>query len=471
MFLVPGYQGTVWAAVKSALTYFNTNLNTSTPANSYALASAMAATLRNALNTLAAYNFYLSSEQNYTALAQLLPLPLTLDAATSAFMTHRINALQSAVLSAQNLPGTISPANVMASGQPVISDPGYLEWLMNFSYETPPAGLSASNFITQAQAAATAWQTIKTALLTQGIAYSGSTYNAVLRMYNASQVTANEALYLALSPNTNLTTSWNQIVAQPSLVRAASILTTDPTSMTAQNVAVIRYAMIQLLNQIDTLLISIRNTVPTQVSLTTVRQGDSLMDIANRELGNFELWTQIATLNGLQPPYISTTPGPNVAVPGQSLFLPQINSTQATTASQAPAPNYEINYLGVDKWYGPMNQQMLPWTGDFQVISGYQNLAFSLGRRLQTALTTLIFHPSFGSRIPPEVGKIADQNTAGYLEAYTTSALLSDPRVNRVLSVNVSLTSDFSFEIDAVVLPNGPGSSATSINLVIGPAP
>jgi phage baseplate assembly protein W len=114
---------------------------------------------------------------------------------------------------------------------------------------------------------------------------------------------------------------------------------------------------------------------------------------------------------------------------------------------------------------------MLTWTGDFQVISGYQNLAFSLGRRLQTALTSLIYHPDFGSRIPPEVGTITDASIAGVLQAYTTSCLLSDPRVAKVVSVAVTMqASNTGFEITAVVLPNGLGASQVTVNQVFGPA-
>lgn len=462
-----GYPGVIWNAVRASLVYIQQNLNPSDVASMKPLATAFASTLQNGGAAISAYLFFSGTQANFAALSEAAALPLTLDPATNAFMQRRVTAMQSAVTAAQAmqvLPGAVA---LLSTGQPVIPDPGYLEFLLNFSYETAPDGLTVDTVAAQAQAEATAWTTIATAMQTQGVKFSGAALNAVQQMGMASQVVAGVVANAAIVSSADPTQVWNTLVSAPSICRAAVMTYSDPTSLAAQNTAVARYVILDTLEQVNALLTVLRNQQTGQVRLAKVRMNDNLMDIANRELGNFEAWRDIAAINGLQPPYISNTPGPNVAVPGSQLFLPP--PVGQTVNTQQQQPSYLNNYLGVDLYLGPINQEMLPWTGDFQVLSGYQNLAFSLGRRLQTTLGTLIYHPDFGSRIPPEIGSITDQTIAGVLEAFTTSALLSDPRVNKVVSVNVVVRQDNAFQISATVLPNGLGESNVTVNEVFGP--
>ena len=467
--LLTGYPLTIWTAIQAALAYGQTNLSTTNPQSTQSLAQALAQTLDNGSSAFAVYLFSAGTQTNYSALAQAIALPLTLDSATQAFFQNRATAMQSAILGAQALqvaPGLTAP--LLAAGKPSIPYPGYLEFLLNFAYETPPTGLTVTNFAVQAQACATAWTTVATALQTQGVFYTGTSLNAVQQMGLAAQVVANAISNITLPSGLNLTAAWNTLVAAPTISRAAAITYSDPTSLGAQSIAIARYNTLLVLNQFNILLTILRNQTITQtVRLAKVRMNDNLMDIANRELGNFEEWRNIAALNGLIPPYISNTPGPGLVVPGDQLFMPTPNG--GTTPQVGSPPSYTNNYLGVDVYLGPLNQPMLPWTGDFQVISGYQNLAFSLGRRLQTGLETLIYHPNFGSRIPPEVGSIDDQSISGQLQAYTASSLSSDPRVAKVTNVNVLVQQDTGFQITSTVLPNGLGQSEVTVNEVFGP--
>lgn len=464
-----GYPQIVWNAIRSALVYGLANMSVTNPQSTKSLTQAIAATLDNGSSAFSAYLFFAGTQTNYSALAQAASLAITLDSATEAFFQNRVAAMQAAVLGAQALQvNPLLTAPALSSGKPSIPYPGYLEFLLNFAYETPPDGLTVSNFIAQAQACADAWTTVATAMQTQGVTFTGTSLNAVQQMGRAAQVTATAVANVVLAGGADMTTVWNTLVAAPAISRAASNTYSDPTSMNAQSIAIARYITLTTLQQLNVLLTTLRTQSTTQVRLAKVRMNDNLMDMANRELGSFEQWRNIATLNGLIPPYISNTKSPGVAVPGDQLFLPTPNGgpvPQATTP-----PSYVNNYLGVDLYLGPINQQMLPWTGDFQVISGYQNLAFSLGRRLQTALDSLIYHPDFGSRIPPEVGSINDQSIAGVLEAYTTSCLTSDPRVAKVTSINVQIQQNTGFQITATVLPNGLGQSEVTVNEVFGPS-
>jgi hypothetical protein len=466
-FNIFGYTGTIWAAIKVALAYTTANLNTTTPAASVSLIEAMTVTLKNGLDAIESNQFSVASSQNYTALASLPAMGLTLDPITMAFMLNRLNALQSVTLSAANLvvtPGIASSA--LPSGQPSIPDPLYLEWLMNYAFETPPAGLTAANFNSQALAAATCWATVANAVQTQPVVYSGLTLSAVLQMGQAAEVVAGIVANLPLMPaTTSLSQAWNLLVSMPTLTRYASMLYNDPTSAASQQTSIIRCVILGLLKQFGQLLISIDDSSNTDVRLVTVRVGDSLMDIAARELGNFEQWYEIAQVNGLQPPFIGPTPAPGIASPGQQLFLP----TPTTTTPQGPVPSYLINYLGVDIYLGPLNQDMLPWSGDYPTIAGYQNLTFSLGRRLQTTLGGLIYHLNFGSRVPPEVGTIDSGAESGHIQAYTESALLSDPRVNSIISCTVTSLPNYLIAVQSTVQPNGLGAASATVNEVLGP--
>lgn len=60
-----------------------------------------------------------------------------------------------------------------------------------------------------------------------------------------------------------------------------------------------------------------------------VKSGDSLSAIARDELDNIDLWSSIAKLNGINPPY--------VIVPGQILELPPKGTTVTPPVATPPA--------------------------------------------------------------------------------------------------------------------------------------
>jgi phage baseplate assembly protein W len=347
---------------------------------------------------------------------------------------------------------------LIAQGLPLVPYPGLTEWQMAFRYAPIPVGLTVSNFVATASAFATAWATLASDMQTQGVGFTGSSLGEVNYTHLAASVSAFEVSQLTLSPNADLTAAWNLLVILPTMARVAALASNDPTSATSQLIAVQRYVALTMLAQFNTLLVSFQDQTPTQVRLVPVRVGDSLMDIAARELGDYTQWSALASANSLLPPYISAVPGPNVAVVGQLLYVPN-----GGTNPQPAIPNYQTFFLGTDIYYGPLGQDMAPWLGDLPIISGYQNLSLSLGRRLQTTLGTLIYHNTFGSRIPPEVGAIITSQAPSQISAYATSALLSDPRVQSVNNVIVMSNPLGLISVSADVIPKGPGSSAPPI--------
>lgn len=468
---LPGYSGVVWSAIRATFVYATENLNTTDPQQTKALARAIAATLKNGVYAIDVGLLFEGLNLAFSNLAQLIPLQINVDAATLHFMQNRVTALQLSSLSVKNLRVQPLPvATQLFNNKPAIPDPGYVEWLYGFNFETPPSGLTVSNFTSQAQAAADTWTTIATALRTQGLVYSGTLYNLVTLMGQAAQEVADLVLNVALPSQADTTQLWNQLVVMPTVTKVSDAIMNDPTSQTSQSTAVARLVTLNGLQQFNQLIVSLREVVSAQLRLGTVRQGDTLMSFANRELSDYTAWRAIAQLNGLEPPYISPVPGAKVASPGQQIFLPPPNSESVLAPQTGPVASYITNYLGVDIYLGPLNQPMFIWTGDYQIISGYENLSLSLGRRLQTTIGQLMYHATFGSRIPPEIGSVASQDLADVLVEYTKSAVLSDPRVNKVVACTAELLGNYSVAVNVVVLPNGLGQEEVTVNEVIGPA-
>jgi phage baseplate assembly protein W len=112
---------------------------------------------------------------------------------------------------------------------------------------------------------------------------------------------------------------------------------------------------------------------------------------------------------------------------------------------------------------------MPPWNGDFQVITGYPNLAWALGRRIQTLLGALIYHSNYGSRIPPEVGAIQTLATAQNINAFGQSAINTDPRVASCISSTVTIGNSGLVVFSAIVQPRGFANAPINVNEVLQP--
>ena len=460
---ITGYCGQVWNSVLQTLNYYNSNLDQTQLEQAQILTAFTASSLKNALIALSAIQDTNQVYNNYLLLSEAFAVPVSLDAATATYIQNRLTAMLQFSENQTRFNVTLTtPSYAYVQDTLPIADPQYLEYILNFSGEPAP---TSGTLVQAAQDAANAWLTLAMALETSGFSYTGNAYNAVMQMYDASTVAYQMLANADLVNQNSLQTAWNNLVSIPSMLGMAALTGNDPTSLQSQNVNTAKYIIGTTLKSLDTTLVSLRQQVAGNIQLATVRENDNLMDMAARSLGNFEQWTQIAATNNLQPPYITSGATALTAVPGQQLFLP----TTGVVQTQGTVPSYTLNYLGVDIYYGPLNQDIAVWAGDFQLISGYQNLSFSLGRRLQTTLGALVYHNDFGSRIPPEVGTITDSNTLSYITAYAKSALLSDPRVNKIVSASTTAYQNYAINVTATVLPNGAGSQTASVNEVLGP--
>ena len=229
----------------------------------------------------------------------------------------------------------------------------------------------------------------------------------------------------------------------------------------------VRYAMLTIAQQLAQYLLVLRQP-QGRVNLTTVYVNETLMDVAARALGDFEAWSQIAALNGLVPPYVGPVSQPGIVGWGQQVVLP---TPGASGAALGPLPSYNANFLGTDLYLGPIIGSMPNWTGDFETVTGYSNLSYALGRRLQTPLGSLIYHPTYGCRIPSQIGVVQDNATLGQIAAFGKSALLSDPRVQTVLSAVATLVANSTVAFSGTVQPGGFTNTAVGVDEVISPLP
>ena len=456
---VTGYVSSIWSAVRASMVYANTALATQTGQQAQSLASTVAATMRNARDCVDASTLALAAAQGFSSLNLILAFSLPITNRQLELITARILSLRTFALTLPLILPTPAPAaSVLPNGVAAVPDPGFIEFLLNFTGETVPSGLTAASLPATAQEEAEAWAALVTA--SAAVQSNGSTQNEISYMALTTQAVATALSHVAVSTELSLLTAWNTLAVVPALMGYATAGANDPTSSSAQQISVIRDIICQTLDQFNELTVILREQPPQQVKLATVRQNDSLMAMAARVLGNFELWTQIAAINNLRPPYIAATRSTGVAVMGDQLYMPTGPVPSGTP--QTP-PQYEVSFLGVDIYYGPFGQDMLPWTGDLQTIAGYQNLALSLGRRLQTQLGTLIYHLNYGSRIPAAIGAPITQNIVGNLKAYAMSAVLTDQRVAQVLNVSAQVLTSYAINLSISALPKGIGQFGVDV--------
>lgn len=497
-----GYSGLIWQAVYSGLVYYQAQLGLTTDAEqAVSLSEAMFQSLLNGVTAINANTLVQTWQSEAVGLQEIQALPLDIDEYDATILNNRTTAYITAAEALLPLlpqgPFPTPPAS-LGIGQPIVPDLGLLDFYETFEFESPPAGTNPSNLVANAFSVGTAFNDIATQISIYQGANITSLYDVATRQALVSNVAAQilasftsgplgpstgfsqSPEFLATESNILLVTEtgiflvagtdgtlaeWNEIVTLPAMTMDASLIGTAPFSYAAQQNGVIRNVMLTVAAQIALFLLILRNPSLTQINLSTVRVGDSLQNIANRSLGDFEQWTSIAAVNGLQPPWIGPVAASGVAGWGQNLLMP---SPGTAPSAAGVIPSYQNNFLGIDLYIGPINGAMPPWTGDFQTIAGYSNLSWALGRRLQTTLGMLIYHPDFGSRVPPEVGNIQVQTTAMDITTYATSALLTDPRVAAVLGASSSLLPNGLIQFNGNVQPAGFGTGVL-VNEVIGP--
>lgn len=476
-----GYPGQVWGACWQTMAWFVGFMNggATRASDSVSAAEVTFRTMLNGIQAVTAWQIAGALAVESLNMTQIQVLPLGLSPINTGYFNSRVASIALAAQQIALLPPPIdllASPTICATGQPAIPDPGFIEWCMTFAGETPP------NLVVMPDSAiliSNAWQTIALAVASIQGSNTTAAYDAAARIWRASNLVTTKISAMTSGPysisHMDPVLVWNQLAGLPTLLTVATTLMSAPSTLINQQCAVIRHALARVASQLALFLLSLRKAQVSTVATSSLRNGETLMDLAARTTGDFEDWATIAAINGLQPPYPSPL---NQTEVGATLLLPTFGT--AVPATGAPIPSYETNILGVDYDFGAITKVvdgqlaqgvMPPWNGDFNLITGYPNLRRAIGRRLQTTLGTLIYHTNYGSRIPPEVGAIQAADEAVKLAVFARSAITADPRVNSIMQCSATVTPPFLASVDALIEPVGFGASPVAINETLSPLP
>jgi len=468
-----GYPAQVWAACWQAISWLN-GLAASGAAPAASLAAPAAAvftTLRNGASAVSAWQAGAALAAESQNLSAIQVLPLALDPVTLSYFNARVASVAAAASGIAALSPPVNPLTAVQTltvGTPAVADPGYLEWCMGFTAETPPAS-GAATLPTGAATAAQSWLNIANAISVLQGSSPTTAYDTAARMYRCSGTISALLAQLTSGPFAAGVTaaSWNGTVALPTILLDAAAQSTSPASLAAQQACTIRYALNAVASGLALFLYSLNTSAGAQPSTAQLRNTDSLQDLAARQTGSFENWPAIAADNALSPPYPGPT-NPTVALSGQQLYLP---GSGVQVGAAGSGPSYDNLTLGVDYDFGPINGAQPPWQGDISLIAGLYNFARAIGRRLQTPLGALVYHQEYGCRIPPEVGAIQDSTEAARLAEYGRSAMAADPRTGSVLYATATVQPGFLATFSGGVSPVGPNPTGVPVTVSISPFP
>jgi phage baseplate assembly protein W len=201
-----------------------------------------------------------------------------------------------------------------------------------------------------------------------------------------------------------------------------------------------------------------------------INGGDTLQQIARRELGNADQWWILAQFNGLDHPFIDTTgalyPGKHVLGLGGTLLI--VKDVDEPAVKQAAVQDELDQYrllLGVDMALDDGVLQADPATGDWLLVEGLDNLVGAVKRRLLTRAGHYPYHPEFGSDLEPHIGQALDPAEATSVRLEVIQSLLNDPRIDAVNKVTLVGNAE---QIDLTVVCEVIGANeATPLNLVL----
>ncbi|EPT1451936.1 hypothetical protein ACVOZ6_003524 [Escherichia coli] len=173
--------------------------------------------------------------------------------------------------------------------------------------------------------------------------------------------------------------------------------------------------------------------------LAKTHYGDTLQDVAMRELGDENRWIELVWLNDLVYPYLTdddTEASARIILSGQLIRVPASSGVQYTSNFTEPGQIYERDIQMHNR------RLVLDASGDIAVVGGVKNLTQQLKHRLNTPTGQLRRHPQYGCRIHELRGKVNGPLAAHLGAEYVKVAVKAEYRIAKVRSVTASSEGD-----------------------------
>lgn len=211
-----------------------------------------------------------------------------------------------------------------------------------------------------------------------------------------------------------------------------------------------------------------------------VGQGDSLQSLAAKHLGDASKWMELAVINDLKAPYITSVKLPQTLRVGDKISIPILGkeppADTITTGDKITGASQSDKFLGEDFKFVPipagldsLGEPIAAGSYGWQIdeaggatdvlkISGIPNLGQALEMRFRTEQGANILYPTIG--LPRLIGvaafgsKIADARHQARLQ------ILADKRIERLARFAFSVVND-ALILEADVQPSGYSTTRT----------
>lgn len=163
--------------------------------------------------------------------------------------------------------------------------------------------------------------------------------------------------------------------------------------------------------------------------MVTTEYGQSLQQLAYRELQDASRWPEIARLNELRPPYLTGNklhPGVasgQVLLYGTPIKIPSLGTMRQSITARAAYGSDLLLSRG---------RLTADGAGGLALVQGVPNLKQALETRLSQEIGCLSFHPRYGNLAHRLKGTKSDANIHLLILQFCEETLLSDPRVKGV---------------------------------------
>jgi hypothetical protein len=198
-----------------------------------------------------------------------------------------------------------------------------------------------------------------------------------------------------------------------------------------------------------------------------VRPGDTLERLALRLLGDVTRSWEVIDLNELRRPFFDTsdppcTTGPNIARPGDLLYLPPdaIVPQREVTQTQQDADLYGRDMVVYATGYVEID------VDELAIVEGVKNITQALYERIATTVGELVLHADYGIEGGLIIGTEGTPDQIAFNGLEVAKTVAQDPRVTRVADV-VSAFSGTANKVSMNVYLIGPGERSVPINLVL----